>query len=248
MLMADIGGTPLHRVPDVTRWEGALRLYAETQIELTGSLAELDAVGCPRRTLDALTNEIDPLLADTDALTLAGAEPGLSGAEMTRLRGLAPLLKAGCRALADYRVPQTLTHGDVAVDIMARADGYVFFDWTYSSLAHPFYDLEFVFPEPVPGGPTDFHAMPTAPDTRAQLTDAYLTPWTVYEPMARLRQAVDLARPLGALHYAVTFHRYVVPGAEDAAVWRPSVPSLLRGVLKHEAGLSATARAPNRVC
>ena len=240
MLMADIGGTALRRVADVTRWEGALRLYAETQMQLVGRREELDAVGCPRRTLDTLAEEVGPLLADTDALTFDGAEPGLSSAELRRLRGLAPRLKEACRALAAYRVPHTLTHGDfVAVNIAMTDAGYVFFDWAHSSVAHPFFDFQWVLPQPAAGGPSDFYAIPFTSRTLSQLTDAYLTPWTVYEPMARLRQALDLAQPLGALHHAVTFHRYVVPRVADAADWRSSVPRLLRGALAHEAALSS---------
>lgn len=231
-LMGDIGGTPLRHVADVDRWADALRDYAGQQMALVSTRGELAALGCPVRTLDVLAQAIPPLLADTDVVTLGGAEPGLSAAELDRLRDLAPAMRSACRALADYAVPESLTHGDfVSVNIIARGGDTVFFDWSHSSIAHPFFDLPFVLPQPTAGGPSDFYALTLTPAIRARLEDAYLTPWTSYEPMRRLRQALALARPLAALHYALTFYRYIVPTVEDAVEWGASVPRLLRVAL-----------------
>ena len=36
-----------------------------------------------------------------------------------------------------------------------------------------------------------------------RLQDSYLALWTDYEPMERLREAWELAEPLGALHHAI---------------------------------------------
>ncbi|MEO2006554.1 MAG: phosphotransferase, partial [Candidatus Poribacteria bacterium] len=183
-------------------------------------------------TLDVLAQAIPPLLADTDALTLGGSDQGLSAAELDRLRDLAPAMRSACRALAGYAVPESLTHGDfVSVNIIARGGDTVFFDWSHSFIAHPFFDLPFVLPQPTAGGPSDFYALTLTPAIRARLEDAYLTPWTSYEPMPRLRQALALARPLAAVHYALTFYRYIVPTVEDAAEWGASVPRLLRAAL-----------------
>ena len=48
-----------------------------------------------------------------------------------------------------------------------------------------------------------------------QLRDAYLSQWTDWEPTARLREAWQLARPLAALHQAVSY-LHILLGQEEA--------------------------------
>ena len=67
-----------------------------------------------------------------------------------------------------------------------------FFDWTDICIAHPFFEMatiiETVF---------DKSALQPEVDVRTRLRNAYLQPWTEYEPMERLIEAfetIDLAR------------------------------------------------------
>src|SRR5437764_189802 len=83
---------------------------------------------CPRRPLDELAANIDQLLADTSAL-IPESFP-LSAAQIADLRGRAPEFKAMCAALASYRVPQTLEHGDFSPgQVVLQGDRNIFIDW-----------------------------------------------------------------------------------------------------------------------
>ena len=209
------------------------------QIGLVNQTSRLIRLGCPNRTLDRLVEQIHPLLADTDAMLLQEDGASLNETEISELRALAPKFKAACHQLASYKVPSTLEYGDsLGVNIMVTDENYIFFDWAYSSVAHPFFSLAFSFPEPEAGGPSDFYAILFRPDIRRRLRDAYLEPWAIYEPISRLIEAFELAQPLAALHYALTYHRFIVPNIEVKSEWAGMVPRRLKAVLAHKATLS----------
>ncbi len=206
MLMADFGGRGLDRVPEVARWEEALRRYAALQIDSIGWRDRLITLGCPFRPLEDLAAGIAPLLGDTDALLL-DRDGGLTSDQIVNLRALAPQLEAACAELAGYAPPYALEHGDLhPANIIATDDGDIlFFDWSDSSVAHPFLSLV-----------RDFFAeaarvLPDVPDLRARLRDAYLEPWTAFAPPERLVAAFELAQALAPLHYAVGYHRFILP-------------------------------------
>jgi aminoglycoside phosphotransferase (APT) family kinase protein len=119
------------------------------------------------------------------------------------------LLAQHLGALAQYRVPQTLVHGDLhAKNIAVRNGRYLFFDWTDGCVSHPFFDLVVMLRHAA--------VLPDASAAVPRLRDAYLALWTDYEPMPRLRQAWALAAPLGALHQAVSY-QHIVASLEPAA-------------------------------
>jgi aminoglycoside phosphotransferase (APT) family kinase protein len=122
-----------------------------------------------------------------------------------------------CDDLAAYRVPPTLVHGDLHPgNIAVPNGGCVFFDWTDGCVAHPFFDLSQMLLET--------RLLPAASAASARLLDAYLDMWTDDEPRDRLQQAWALARPLAALHQAVSFQHIV------AALETASKPELAWGI------------------
>jgi aminoglycoside phosphotransferase (APT) family kinase protein len=83
-------------------------------------------------------------------------------------------------------------HGDLHGGNTAIRDGTpIFFDWTDVCLSHPFLDLMTLLYE--------------EEAVEVRLRDAYLALWTDYEPPERLLAAWTLARPLCALHQAVSY-------------------------------------------
>lgn len=225
MLMADIGGLPIHDVPEVTRWEEAVRAYGRIQIDYASRVGELLALGSPDRRLAAMSAWIDPLLSDTAALQ-PGFPNDLTEAEIQTFRELAPALKAACEALRGFAVPETLEHGDFCTgNIQITERGPVIFDWSDSCVAHPFFSLGWLF--------TMLEwVFPGESGVRARLRDAYLEPWTVYEPLNRLRQAYALAEPLGFLHLALHYHRFLLPSVEVSWDMPRLIPRFLRLCLK----------------
>ena len=153
----------------------ALRRFAGLQLRAADSTDELLAGGCLDRRLDVLESQIDPLLADRDALRQ------LEAAEVRALRRLAPALKDICRRLDACGLPATLVHGDLHLGNVTRIDGELqYFDWTDACVAHPFIDLLSLQWEP-------------SAARRAALLDAYLEPWLEVAPAERLREAAELA-------------------------------------------------------
>ena len=55
-------------------------------------------------------------------------------------------------------------------------------------------------------------------DVAVRLRDAYLKPWTVFQPMEKLIQAYEVARPLGALHQAMSY-MWILTNIADDARW-----------------------------
>ncbi len=223
LLMADFGGQSLNQIQDVTYWQSALRDYAKIQIDLTESMNQLRHLGCPERRLDKLAAQIDPLLAE---LSTVPPEQGLSPGEMAQLYALAPELKAMCAQLASYRVPHTLEHGDFhARNIIFTGRSPLYFDWSDSAIAHPFFSLSLFFRSIEPQGYPVFSAV------RPDLRHAYLEAWTAYEPMQRLIEAFELAQTLEVLHHAITYHQILLPSVEDKSLWAAIAPSHLKTLL-----------------
>ena len=185
MLLEDLGA-PLGQGEPLAAQEAMLRAIAGMQRAAAARADDLLALGCADRRLDRLAAQIDPLLADP------AARDGLADADAEQLRHLAPRLRAMCAELAAYRIPQTLVHGDLHGDNVAARDGTLLvFDWTDACLSHPFFDLM-----------TTFFVDEA---TQARLCRAYLDCWTGHESPERLSAAWALARPLCALHHAVSY-------------------------------------------
>ncbi|MCI0398116.1 MAG: aminoglycoside phosphotransferase family protein [Chloroflexi bacterium] len=205
MLMAD-GGTRLREViradRDIGHWEKLLPFYAGLQIELAGRLPELAALGVPDRRLAVLPALYEQLLADAEMVRPPIAE-AVTAEEYQRLRDLSPQVVAWSQELAGYQVPESLNHGDFHDgNIFVRDGRYTFFDWGDSSLAHPFFTLRTTFVSIE----NSLGLLEGSPETE-RLLDAYLEPWTRYEPRRKLQAASQLARRLAPILSALGWHR-----------------------------------------
>ena len=199
--------------PSLEVHEELFRRYAGLQRRSAGLTAELLADGCLDRRLGVLETQIDPLLADPEAVARLTAD------EVAELRRLAPTLKEACRRLADCGLPDTLVHGDLHPGNVARLDGELaYFDWTDACIAHPFFDL---------------HSLQWQPDeaTRAALLEAYLGAWEGVESPERLREAAALAAAVTPLHHAVSYRTIVANLEPDARSELDATHQFLREVL-----------------
>lgn len=217
MLLADFG-EPIGRKAPKKLQQDVYSLLAKIQIKSVNHIDTLLSVGCLDRRLEQLVTQIDVLFNDENTLSQ------LKTAEIKQLHALTPHLKNLCSQLADYKIPQTLVHGDLHLGNAALSkDNYLIFDWTDSCISHPFFDMfELFFTR---------KNIPFSPRIRG-LRDEYLSQWTVYEPKSRLLEAWTLAKPLCALHHAVTY-QYIVACLEPRAKHEcNALPYFLRKILK----------------
>ena len=228
ILMFDFGGKWLGESSDAERWEEAVRMHAQMQVEQAERTQSWIEMGLPDRSLRRMVDLIDPLIT-VAANMLSGRNGGLSEDEVRALQGLPMRLKFMCARLADFNIPHSLLHGDLGGNILVKDDGgFVFFDWTDACVAHPFLDMAAI-------GDNVFDDNVFKGDESAanRLRDAYLEPWTKYEPMDRLVQAYDIARPLGALHQAMTY-MWILTNIAEEARWEVEVglPTWIRTLLR----------------
>ena len=171
--------------------------------QATRRLDELFAAGCLDRRVESLPEQIDSLTDGGHDLSI------LSDKEFDTFRSLTPLFKQMCHELAAYSIPHTLVHGDLhSGNVSRKDDKFVYFDWTDACVSHPFFDLSILidYEAPQRDGPLAGH----------HLLSTYFSVWTEYEPIERLWQAWELARPLAALHQAVSY-RYILMGQDKTS-------------------------------
>ncbi len=187
MLLAEFG-TELYAHPDQTAWEKALEVYGHMQVAAAQRIDTFLAAGCLDRRLHILETQIDPLLDDEDILA------DLSSSQIMQLRAQRPYLKTMCHHLGNYAIPQTLVHGDLHTgNIAVHNDTYIYFDWTDSCIAHPFFDA------------LPFLDNVDDPARQQRLRDNYLALWTDYASRECLQEIFPLSQTLATIHQAVSY-------------------------------------------
>ncbi len=205
------------------------QLFAQIQIQSVKHCDRLLAVGCLDRRLDILKSQIEPLIHDEDILS------ELSSTEIERLNMLLPTLKNLCTQLTNYKIPQTLVHGDLHLNNIALHEGnYIFFDWTDGCIAHPFFDLFLLSRENNQKSLRMWLENLLIRQSREHEWDQYLSQWSHYETKERLLDAWEIARPLAALHHAITYQnmRHILEVRNKQEVIS-AVPYFLRYVINY---------------
>ena len=207
LLLRDAGrqlSQTLDAGPDPTVWEEALPLYAELQIAVAPDASALASVLPLDRRLGSLPARYDELLADTFVLRV-GRAGGLTGEEYEGARRLAGDVAAGCAELAAYGVPESIQNDDLSDgSIFLDAGRYRFLDWGDACVTHPFCSLAVTLR-------VIEHRHGLAPGSAAidRIRDAYLEPWTRFEPRATLLGLAATGRRIGQACRAI-FYRYSV--------------------------------------
>ena len=137
---------------------------------------------------------------------------GLPEGEYEELRAFTLQLKTMCATLKKYAVPESLHHDDFhGSNIMHNGKTYIFFDWAECSLTHPFCSMVIVERYAK-------YVLEYDDEKLDRLREAFLVPWTRFEPIERLREAYVLAQQLGKLCRALTWRR-LVSDIEPGARW-----------------------------
>jgi Phosphotransferase enzyme family len=194
MLMAD-AGTRLRelveRERDLTPWLEVLPLYAGLQIDLSGDVDEMLALGVPDLRLSRLPAKYEELL------------DGLSDLP-SRFVGSGPRVCELCEELAGYGLPETIQHDDFHDGQVFVRDGrYRLLDWGDTCVSHPFFTLAVTLGGVISWGLDDVRGSVDVGPFR----DAYLVPFErIAGETMDLRAAADTAMRLGWICRAVNGH------------------------------------------
>jgi hypothetical protein len=196
----------------------ALRLYAEIQVGEVAHVDELLRLGVPDVRLPLLAGSYEPFFEH---------ERPVDPDELVRLRALAPRFRELCTELAAFGLPDSLQHDDLHDgNVFARGERIAIFDWGDSSVAHP------LFSWLKPLGLATERLLDPEP-----LLAAYLAPWTAHAPEQRLREALQLALPVGSFAYVLQYQRHLdAMPPELRPLYDTYMPGELRLLLERLAG------------
>lgn len=204
-IMRDFEAAPLHEVKDHSLWEQAAAIHARHQRESIEHVDRLLALGCWDRRPLALMGYVDELVCDPEPLHIGQAN-GLTEDEFRQYQETAPRLKALCEEVEALNIPYTLTHGDFHMGNIAIKDGVpIFFDWSDTSIAHPFMDLFSLIEQ--------YEAKEA--DLRERVRRAYLNEWRELGSEEMIDHAFDLATRLSILNQAISY-RYIFHNIEPS--------------------------------
>jgi Ser/Thr protein kinase RdoA (MazF antagonist) len=163
-----------------------LEAHASTQVASIGRVDELLALGCPRRSLEALPVEV---------MALADRERILGRERSARLRLARAEVERLCAEVSALGIAPTLVHGDLhRENVRWTGRAWLRFDWTDACIAHPFVDL----------------ALPlsTEPEeARARRATGYGAVWSPHLAPPSLEVALRTAPAIGAAHQVASYRR-----------------------------------------
>jgi hypothetical protein len=193
ILMRDMGGCDLSEGVEVDLWETMVRRLAQFQIASIPLVnAESPSPFYDWR-LPVIVERIDTL-ADEASVLLHGSPYQLTELEMSALRERLPQWKDRCVEINDFGLPNAVDHGDLRPgNIRLVADTLIFYDWAWSSIAHPFLS-------PVSLLHILRRSLLDAPGGWESLRDTYLEAWKEYATMDRLREVFHLVDKLLPLY------------------------------------------------
>ena len=135
------------------------------------------------------------LLADEELLRRVGLGDGLTPDEHRALRELRPEVARACEELSAHRVPESIQNDDFTHGSIFLQDGsYRFLDWGDACVSHPFFTLTVTLRviELV-------HELPPGTAEIERIRDAYLEPFTRFEPRETLVPLAVTARRVGQI-------------------------------------------------
>lgn len=218
--------------PNLEAWSEILPSFAALQIASSGWQPEMLATGIPDRRLAQLPQIYVDILNDREVPLISDDEDGLSAEQHARLLALAPTVKEMFAELEALGVPPTLEHGDLHdANIFAQESGYRIFDWGDAALTHPFFS--FLLPLRFASHKLGIREHDAHPKL-IELRDLYLRPWTDFAPLAKLRQAWQLAHHLSKFVRTINWYQVVKTTESDKVPeYRLSVSGWFLEFLSH---------------
>lgn len=227
LLMEEFAGDILNEVSVLQDWQEALKSFARIQIQALKKVETLLDRGIPDMRLDRLAPQIKLLLAKKSTAQ-ANQQSNLAMIDWGKLYSLIPQFEMMCNELSASGIPQTIVHGDFhAQNIISTNEEYIFFDWSYAAISHPFFDAVYLLE-------IYTYQLPNIKNAREYLLNAYLEPWTCYLPIKQLKEVYHQALPLTYLFKAIADNRIAETMERECnQLWKQIVPYWLKMLLKY---------------
>ena len=249
MLMRDFGDKHLDNMND-DHWHAAVRLFAEIQMDSVREIDRWVAIGCRDLRPTQMIACMNELFADTMALTRGRHR--LAQSEIASLYSFLPQLEEMCRELSNSAIPLTIHHEDFRSGNTVMFDEtYLYYDWGNTVVSHPFFSINYFLNRiRRPRGMNRSEWILWVDDPRrCAIRDAYLQPWTRYEPMECLLEAFTLTRRLFSLYEAIRCY-FELPYLDGTCPWGKGtieyIPRTLREVL-HVKGVLQNNNAKSNI-
>lgn len=243
LLMRDFGMKKDNR-PRAPDYPAFARALGRLQVEAALCMSEWREMSVPEMGLEYLseTKGRAGRLLEAIRPSLTGGRNALGDDELRRLQASIEGLRGRCAELAEFGIPETLTHLDFRPDnFFVDVGCHRIMDWTDVALTHPFFGLAFMFDffdKHGSGQPGFANPEPIGAKLREEIKAEYLSAFGDRLSPDRLAAAFALAEeihPFFALLNAAVEMSYIEPGSLQAAV--------LRKLLRNRARVMLAGRA-----
>ncbi|WP_371189526.1 phosphotransferase [Thalassotalea maritima] len=186
MISRDFGGG-LPEGADITLWVEAFKTFAQLQKLSFNHINELIENGCLQREIHDIPKQLDEILSDN------GIVRHLPEQFKIKRREIIFKVKQSVEALAKFNIPNTLVHGDLHIENIAKiGDRFLFFDWSDACISHPFIDGTYIF------------RMPEGKD-KDIIVNTYLSQWSNLYKLEDLKSAWKQAELVCYTHQAISY-------------------------------------------
>ncbi|HET9673491.1 MAG TPA: aminoglycoside phosphotransferase family protein [Gaiellaceae bacterium] len=229
MLLADAGERLRELEPEpgqLERWEDAVALYAQLQLDVAQDVDEFVDAGVPDRR-GAITEQFAVVIED-ETVTKPPVEDPLRDDEIEQLRAIVPRLESEEAELDALGVPFSIQHDDLHDgNVFVQNGGYRIIDWGDACVTSPLLSLTIALAVVA----YQFGVDADAPEV-VRVRDAYLEPFTAVVPRAELLDAVPAATRLGHACGTLKWAEVLtaIP-AETRGAFDKAVPGRLRRLL-----------------
>lgn len=176
-----------------------LKSYAKLQSQSIEHVNALLTLGVPDWRLAKLPTLYRQLIDQTDVLIA----DGLTKTEVTTLQHLFSAFCELCVQLAEYKIPETLEHGDFHDNnILVRQQDILFNDWGDATISHPFFSLASWL-----NSALRHHSLQKADPRTLILQNAYLEMWQDYASFDTLREIFSLVKKIRHIQFTLNFSR-----------------------------------------
>lgn len=190
-------GKTLDQLHGTKRWEKALRDFALFQISLIPKTKELQRLGLPTWSKEALEKTLFQ-----KAEKYPGAKRTFKKADLKIVDAKIARIKKLYSQNTTNTIPDTLEHGDFwAGQIFCNNGKTKFLDWSFATITNPFFSLICFFDHIKHYRKDIGHA------DVLRLINAYLKPWGKYATQDQLVRYFALSQQVAILYYALVYKR-----------------------------------------